>query len=79
MDVHVLLQAHGVAEGFPADAAAERPAAAVRPAHVHLQAVGRGEHLNQGQSISGGWLTTNLSYCKMWAAHLFAGDTVVGV
>lgn len=41
----VLIQAHCVAEGFPADPALERPRPAVRPAHVNLQAVRSGEHL----------------------------------
>lgn len=43
--MRVLLQAHGVAEGFPADVAGEGPGPAVRAAGVHLQPVGGGEHL----------------------------------
>ena len=44
----VLLQAHGVAEGFPADVAGEGPGPTVRAAGVHLQPVGGGEHLRVG-------------------------------
>lgn len=45
MDVHVLLQADGVAEGFPADAAAKWPCPAVGPPNVDLKSVRCGEHL----------------------------------
>lgn len=41
VDVHVLLQTDGVAEGFPADAAAKRSRSTVRPPDVNLQSVGR--------------------------------------
>ena len=53
VDVHVLLQADGVAEGLAADVAAEGSRAAVGPPHVDLQPVGRREHLQQtgGQPV----------------------------
>lgn len=41
----VLIQAHRVSEGFPADPALKRPRPAVRPPHVDLQAVRCGENL----------------------------------
>lgn len=41
----VLIQAHCVSEGFPADPALKRPRPAVRAPNMHLQAVGRGENL----------------------------------
>lgn len=47
VDVHVLLQADGVAEGLPADAAAEGPRSAVGAPDVDLQPVGGGKHLKQ--------------------------------
>lgn len=45
MNVHVLLQADGVAEGLPADVAAKRPRPAVGPPDVDLQSVRCREHL----------------------------------
>lgn len=45
MDVHVLLQADGVAEGFPTDVAAKWPRPAVGPSDVDLESVRCGEHL----------------------------------
>lgn len=45
MNIHVLLQADGVAEGLPADVAAKRPRPAVGPPDVDLQSVRCGEHL----------------------------------
>ena len=45
MDGPVLVQAHRVAKGLPADLALEGSRPAVRAAHVDLQAVRRGEHL----------------------------------
>ena len=53
VDVHVLLQADGVAEGLAADAAAEGSRAAVGPPHVDLQAVGRREHLQTDRQDTG--------------------------
>lgn len=47
VNVHVLLQANGVAEGLPANAAAERPGTAVGASHVHLQSVRSGEDLRR--------------------------------
>lgn len=44
----VLFQAHGVAEGFPADVAGEGPGPAVGAAGVHFQPMGGGEHLRVG-------------------------------
>lgn len=41
MDIHVLLQTDGVAEGLSADVAAERPRPAVGPPDVDLQPVRR--------------------------------------
>lgn len=48
VDVRVLLQAHGVAEGFPADVAGEGPGPAVGAAGVHFQPMRGGEHLRVG-------------------------------
>lgn len=45
MDVHVLLQADSVAEGFPADVATKWPRAAVGPPDVDLESMRCGEHL----------------------------------
>lgn len=50
VDVRVLLQAHGVAEGFAADVAGEGPGPTVGAADVHLEAVWGGEYLRAGQS-----------------------------
>lgn len=52
VNVHVLLQTDGVAEGFPADAAPKGPHSAVGPPDVNLQAVRRGEHLNTRRRAS---------------------------
>lgn len=41
----VLIQAHGVSEGFPADSALKRPRPTVRPPYVDLQSMRCGENL----------------------------------
>lgn len=45
VDRSVLIQAHCVSEGFPADPALKRPRPAVRSPHMDLQPVRCGEHL----------------------------------
>lgn len=45
MDVHVLLQADSMAEGFPADVATKWPRPAVGPPDVDLESMRCGEHL----------------------------------
>lgn len=54
--MRVLLQAHGVAEGFATDVAGEGPGPAVGAADVHLEAVWGGEHLGGGaeREVAGG-------------------------
>lgn len=49
VNMRVLLQAHGVAEGFTANVTGEGPRAAVGAPDVHLEPVGGGEHL-QGEA-----------------------------
>lgn len=49
--MRVLLQAHGVAEGFAADVTGEGPGPAVGAADVHLEPVRGGEHLGAGQHV----------------------------
>lgn len=53
MNVHVLLQTDGVAEGFSADVAAKRSRSTVRPPDVNLQSMGRREHLITGDTVVG--------------------------
>lgn len=45
VDRSVLVQAHCVSEGFPADSAFKRPRPAVRPPYMDLQPMRSGEHL----------------------------------
>lgn len=48
VDVCVLLQAHGVAEGFTTDVTGKGPGPAVGAADVHFEPVWGGEHLGAG-------------------------------
>jgi hypothetical protein len=45
----VMLQAHGVAEGFATDVTGKRPGPTVRAADMHFQPMWGGEHL-EGRS-----------------------------
>lgn len=71
VNVHVLLQTDSVAEGLPADAAAKRSRATVRPPDVDLQPVGRRENLKQSWSVNEGGLNREMNChgCSVCNAH----------